>query len=205
MSTATEKGIVSLDHKNVQVLAGQKQDVEDVQPVLDPDDETSRYLETLRNEYGSTWNGPDDPENPYNWPSWRKVAIGVIFFLGQLVTLMSASTIVAALGDISRDLKIDNYTAQIVFSTSFLSLAIGIFVTAAFSEVTGRKGIWLSCNAWYILWNALCPLGSSKTLMIMGRLMTGIGASGVITLTGPVIPDMSGKREGGKSLAIASF
>lgn len=52
MSTATEKSIVSSDQKNVPVLAGQKQDVESVQIVLDPDDETSRYLETLRKEYG---------------------------------------------------------------------------------------------------------------------------------------------------------
>ncbi|TGO21131.1 hypothetical protein BPAE_0238g00020 [Botrytis paeoniae] len=113
--------------------------------------------------------------------------------------------IAAALGDISRDLKIDDYTAQIIFSTYFLGLAIGLFVAAASSEVTGRKGIWLFCNAWYILWNALCPLGNSKALMITGRLMTGSGASGGITLTGPVMADMYGKRERGKSLAIASF
>ncbi|TGO50452.1 hypothetical protein BCON_0183g00150 [Botryotinia convoluta] len=187
MSTATEKDIVSPDNKTSLVLAGRKQDVESVQPVLDSDDEGSRHLETLRKEYGvcqssSTWNGPDDPENPYNWPSWRKITIGVVFSLGQLVTLMSASMIAAALGDISRDLKIDDYTAQIVFSTYFLGLAIGPFMAAAFSEVTGRKGIWLFCNAWYILWNALCPLGNSKALMITGRLMTGIGASGGITV-----------------------
>ncbi|KAJ8064155.1 hypothetical protein OCU04_006508 [Sclerotinia nivalis] len=41
--------------------------------------------------------------------------------------------------------------------------------------------------------------------MITGRLMTGIGASGGITLTGPVMADMYGKRERGKSLAIESF
>ncbi|KAF7866988.1 uncharacterized protein EAF02_009774 [Botrytis sinoallii] len=116
--------------------------------------------------------------------------------------------IAAALGDISRDLRIDNHTAQIIFSTYFLDLAIGSFVAAAFSEVTGRKG-------------------NSKALMITARLMTGIRASGGITvcittkrsipqssltdgchsskLTGPVIADMYGKRGRGKPLAIASF
>lgn len=124
-------------------------------------------------------------------------------------------------------MKIDNYTAQILFSTQLLGLAIGPFVNAAFSEVTGRKGIWLFCNVWYIVWNALCPLGNPEALMITGRLMTGIGASGGITvcittkrsipqnsltnccyclkLTGPVMADIHGKRERGKSLAITSF
>ncbi|KAF7875359.1 hypothetical protein EAF04_002531 [Stromatinia cepivora] len=113
--------------------------------------------------------------------------------------------IAAALGDISRDLNINTYTAQIIFSTYFLGLAIGPFPAAGLSEITGRRGTWLFCNAWYILWNALCPLGNSKALMITGRLMTGIGASGGITITGPVMADMYGKRERRKSPAIASF
>ncbi|TGO32489.1 hypothetical protein BHYA_0313g00110 [Botrytis hyacinthi] len=106
MNTATRKSIVFSDNRNVLVLAGQKQDVKSVQPVLDPNDEASRRLETLRNEYGSTWNGLDDLENSYNWLPWLKIAIGVIFSLGQLVTLISASMIAAALGDISRDFKL---------------------------------------------------------------------------------------------------
>ncbi|KAF7904023.1 hypothetical protein EAF00_001357 [Botryotinia globosa] len=158
MSTATEKGIVSLDHKKVPVLAGQKQDVEDIQPVLDPDDETSRYLEMLRNEYG---------------PSWRKIAIGVMFSLGQLVTLMSASMIAAALGDISRDLKIDKYTAQILFSTYFLGAGGGITICITANRSIAQRS---STDCCY----------SSK-------------------LTGPVLADIYGKRERGKSLAIASF
>lgn len=77
------------------------------------------------------------------------------------MTLISASMIAAALGDISRDLNIDNYTAQIIFSIYFLGLAIGPFAAAAadFSEIR------LFCNAWYILWNAFCPLANSKALM----------------------------------------
>ncbi|KAF7907835.1 hypothetical protein BELL_0345g00070 [Botrytis elliptica] len=115
-----------------------------------------------RKEYGSTWNGSDDPENNYNWPSWRKITIGVIFPLGQLVTLMSASMIAAALGDISRDLRIDDYTAMVIFST-------------------------------YIFY--LLSRSGHRTFRV----------SGGITLTGPVMADVYGKRERGKSLAIASF
>lgn len=36
------------------------------------------------------WNGPDDPENPYNWPSWSKVThCGVISALTFLTPLAS--------------------------------------------------------------------------------------------------------------------
>lgn len=126
--------------------------------------------------------------------------------------LISASMIAAALGDVSRDLKVVGYTAQIIFSTYFLGLATGLFVAAAFSEVTSRKDTWLFCNAW---WDSLCPLGNSKALMIAVRLVTETGASSGIAvhintkrpistssstdcchsskLTGPIMADMYGK------------
>jgi MFS family permease len=95
---------------------------------------------------------------------------------------MSASMIAAALGDIERDVGIDSSTAQIVFSTYFLGLGFGPFLIAAWAEMGGRKHVWLFANAWYILWNAICPVGSSKALLIVGRLMAGFGASAGVTV-----------------------
>ncbi|KAL1852399.1 hypothetical protein Daus18300_012233, partial [Diaporthe australafricana] len=180
-----------------------------------------KRLEQLRNHYGvriiqqflatyylsklSTWDGPDDPDDPYNWASWRKVTTGIIFSFGQLVTLMTASMIAAALGDISADLGIDAATAQIFFATYFLGLAFGPFLSAAFAEVYGRKWVWVAGNIWYILWNGISPVGNSKDLMIVSRLMTGFGASAGVTLTGPTMADMYGKKERGKAVAIASL
>ncbi|KAK7713710.1 hypothetical protein SLS63_012025 [Diaporthe eres] len=153
----------------------------------------------------STWDGPDDPDDPYNWAPWRKIIIGVIFSFGQLVTLMTASMIAAALVDISDDLGVDAATAQIVFATYFLGLAFGPFFSAAFAEVYGRKWVWVAGNVWYILWNGISPVGSSKSLMIVGRLMTGFGASAGVTLTGPTMADMYGKKDRGKAVAISSL
>lgn len=95
---------------------------------------------------------------------------------------MTASMIAAALSDISDDLSINAATAQIVFATYFLGLAFGPFVSAAFAEVYGRKWVWVAGNIWYILWNGISPVGHSKNLMIVGRLMTGFGASAGVTV-----------------------
>ncbi|WQF90159.1 Putative major facilitator superfamily, MFS transporter superfamily [Colletotrichum destructivum] len=148
-----------------------------------------------------SWNGSDDPENPYNWPSLRKISISVIVSFGQLVTLMSTSMMAAALGRISHDLGIDESTTQVTFSIFILGLAFAPFPIASFSEMYGRKPVWLFCNAFYVLWNALCPVGSLPALMIISRFLAGSGAS----LTGPIMADMYRKEERGKSLAIATF
>ncbi|KAF9697725.1 hypothetical protein EKO04_004193 [Ascochyta lentis] len=162
-------------------------------------------LEQLRRDYGSTWVSTTDPEDPYNWPSHRKIIIGTVFSFGQLVPIMSASMIAAALDDISHDLKISASITQITLSSYFLGMAFAPFLIAAMSEMYGRKRVWIACNAWYILWNALCPVGNSAPLMIVGRFMTGAGASVGVTLNGPVMADMYGKSERGRSLAIVTL
>jgi hypothetical protein len=51
-----------------------------------------------------TWDGPDDIQNPLNWSSSSKTSTTVLMSLGQLVTLMSTSMMVAALPQIGEDL-----------------------------------------------------------------------------------------------------
>ncbi|KAI1373221.1 putative florfenicol exporter [Hypoxylon crocopeplum] len=174
-------------------------------PPQDAEAEAEKRLARLLSQYGATWDGPHDPNDPYNWPEWRKVSMGLIFSVGQLVTLMSASIIAAALGDISRDLGVDASTAQITLSIYFLGLGVGPFFIAALCEMDGRKRIWVASNLWYILWNALCPVGLSQALMIIARFLAATGAGAGITLTGPVMADMYHAKDRGKSLAIASF
>ncbi|KAI5927656.1 major facilitator superfamily domain-containing protein [Camillea tinctor] len=163
-----------------------------------------RRLERLKKRHGVSIP-PGDPEDPYNWPSSRKISIGIIFSVGQLVTLMSSSITAAALDDISADLGIGPATTQITFSTYFLGLAFGPIFIAAVCEMNGRKNIWIAANLWYILWNSLCPVGYSKGLMIAGRFLAATGASAGITLTAPVMADMYRAEKRGKSLAIATF
>lgn len=68
------------------------------------------------------------------------------------------------------------------FSIFILGLAFAPFPIASMSEMYGRKPVWLFCNAFYVLWNALCPVGHSPALMVIGRFLAGSGASVGITV-----------------------
>lgn len=130
----------------------------------------------------SAWDGPDDPENPYNWPFWYKIVTGLLYSLGQLVTLMSASMIAPALPLIAADLHMTPSTAQLSFSVYFLGLGFAPLLIGPLCEVFGRKPVWAACNVWYILWNALCPVGNSQAMLVIGRLMAAAGASAGVTV-----------------------
>jgi hypothetical protein len=55
------------------------------------------------------WDGPNDPENPYNWPTWKK-----IFNCG----LVSAMTFVAPLGSCKKpSLRISHFVISFVLTS----------------------------------------------------------------------------------------
>jgi len=118
---------------------------------------------------------------------------------------MSASMMAAALPQISRDLGIDISTTQLSFSIYVLGLGFAPIIIAAMSEMYGRKPVWLACNAWYVLWNALCPVGMSHGLLIAGRFLAGSGAGVGNTLTGPIMADMYRAKDRGRSQALAGL
>ncbi|KAK1983492.1 major facilitator superfamily transporter [Colletotrichum cereale] len=151
------------------------------------------------------WIGVDDPDDPYNWSAPRKISTSAIVSLGQLVSFMSVSMMAPVLSRVARDLDINEFTTQITFSLFLLGVVFAPFPIASFSETYGRKPVWLFFNALYVLWNALCPVGHSLALMVVGRFLAGFGASVGITLTGPIMTDMYRKEDRGKSLALVTL
>ncbi|GAM41495.1 hypothetical protein TCE0_042r14657 [Talaromyces pinophilus] len=136
------------------------------------------------------WDGPDDPNDPYNWPTARKVTISIIISLSQLVCLMTTSVVAPALPQIAADLNLSASRAQLAFSIFVLGQAFGPFVIAPMSEVFGRKPVWVVCVVFFIFWNSICPVGKSQAVLI---------------LAGPIAADMFRQEDRGKSLALASM
>ncbi|KAH8697387.1 major facilitator superfamily domain-containing protein, partial [Talaromyces proteolyticus] len=152
-----------------------------------------------------TWDGPDDPTNPYNWSSRRKIAMAITISLGQLVCLMTTSVVAPALPQMASDLRLGESETQISFSIFVLGQAFGPFLIGPLSEVFGRKPMWIGGNIFYIVWNTLCPVGKSKAMLVVGRFLAGAGASSGVNLSGPIMADMYRKEDRGKSLAIATL
>ncbi|KXJ87881.1 major facilitator superfamily domain-containing protein [Microdochium bolleyi] len=145
------------------------------------------------------------PENPHNWPTFRKVTIILIVSLSHLATTMSASMMAASLGQIADELSMSPATTLLASSIFVLGLGFGPFIVGPMSELYGRRPVWIACNMWYILWNSLCPAGRSAGMLIASRLLAGFGASCGIGLLAPVSADLYGAADRGKSIAIATF
>ncbi|KAG9522882.1 MFS multidrug transporter-like protein, partial [Aureobasidium melanogenum] len=152
-----------------------------------------------------TWNGAEDPANPYNWPAWRKWTVTLLTSCGGLVTLMTGTMMAPALGQISRDLHTTESTTQMTLSIYVLSFAFGPMVLAPMTEVFGRKPVWLVSGCFYVLWNTVCGFSHSNGLMIASRFFAGLGASAEFAVTNPVLSDCWLSEQRGHSFSISTF
>lgn len=152
-----------------------------------------------------TWDGDDDPENPYNWKQARKWAITILLSFGGLVTLMSGAMLAPALQDIAHDFNTDENTAQIILSIYVFAFAFGPMVLAPCTEVFGRRPVWIICTCYYIVWNTAAGFTKSSGLLVLCRIMSGLGASAEFAVSSPVLADIWTSDQRGKSYAISTF
>ncbi|KAF8867034.1 putative MFS transporter [Acephala macrosclerotiorum] len=150
-----------------------------------------------------TWDGPDDFENPKNWPMKRKWMASVPMSLFNFLAAMSSATAAPALSTIQRDLDIKSNTLLImILSVYFLGSAIIPLFAAPLSEIFGRLIVLQLSNMFYIVFNTLCGAATSQNELIAFRFLAGMGGAGPQALGSGINGDLFRPHERGKAVAI---
>ena len=82
-----------------------------------------------------------------------------------------------ALSIIAHDLKLDMAGANLTLSIYVLAYAFGPLLLAPFTEIYGRRPVWLFCGTFYLIFNTICGFAHDNATMIAARFLAGIGAS----------------------------
>ena len=85
--------------------------------------------------------------------------------------------IAPALPALSRDLHMSDANAQLTLSVYVLAFAFGPIILAPFTEIFGRRPVWLICGVWYTVWNIVCGFSHNKGTLVASRFLSGFGAS----------------------------
>jgi MFS family permease len=96
---------------------------------------------------------------------------------GGLVTMMSGSMIAPALPALSHDLHMSEANAGLALSIFILAFAVGPMTLAPFTEIYGRRPVWLICGAFYSVWSVVGGFSSNKGTLIASRFLSGFAAS----------------------------
>ncbi|KAL4865826.1 hypothetical protein BDV12DRAFT_145095 [Aspergillus spectabilis] len=153
-----------------------------------------------------TWNGPDDPDNPKNWPMRKKWLIVLMVSSFTFISPVSSSMVAPALTTLAKDLHItDAVESQLTLSVFVLAYAVGPLFLGPLSEIYGRVIVLQLSNLFYLIFNIACAVSQTKTQMIVFRFFSGLGGSAPLAVGGGVLSDCFTPEQRGKSIAIYSL
>jgi hypothetical protein len=125
-----------------------------------------------------TWDGPNDPENPKNWPSSRKWSVMLIVSLYTFISPVSSTMVAPALTYIGDDFNIKSEVLlELTLSIFILAYAIGPLFLGPLSETYGRTIVLQLANLFYLAFNIGCGVSQSKGQIIAFRFLSGLGGS----------------------------
>ena len=124
--------------------------------------------------------------------------------LGGFVTLMSGSMIAPALPALGRDLHMTASEAESGLSIFILAFAFGPLILAPFTEVYGRKPVWIVSGFVYAGWSVVSGFSQNKATLIASRFLSGIGGSVDFVIALPVMSDIWPPEQRGQSFALVN-
>jgi len=152
------------------------------------------------------WDGPSDPQNPYNWPTWRKVTNCGLVSLLTFVTPLASSIFAPGVPGLMRDFQSsDSLLAAFVVSVYVLGFALGPLLWAPLSELYGRVPIYHFCNIMFIGFIVGCALAPSLSALVVFRLLSGICGACPLTNGGGSIADQISQEKRAVAMSLFSI
>ncbi|KAJ5375921.1 hypothetical protein N7509_012807 [Penicillium cosmopolitanum] len=152
------------------------------------------------------WDGPDDPENPKNWPNKKKWAATITVSFFTFISPVSSSMVAPALSSIAAEFNVtDQVVSQLMLSVFVLAYAVGPLFLGPLSEIYGRVIVLQLSNLFFLVFNIGCAVSQTKVQMIVCRFFAGLGGSAPLAVGGGVLSDCFRPEERGKSIAIYSL
>ncbi|KAK3942030.1 mfs multidrug transporter [Diplogelasinospora grovesii] len=133
--------------------------------------------------------GPDDPENPKNWPLWyRSWVIFAVSFSTWVVVLYSTSY-TASIPGLMDEYHVRNQSIVTLGVTTYLlGLAVGSLIVAPMSELYGRRPVFIICLVVFAVLVIPCALATSLAEIIVVRFFGAVfGAAMVSNSPGTVV------------------
>jgi multidrug resistance protein len=150
------------------------------------------------------WDSDSDPENPQNWPTWRKVTNAGLISLTVFVTPLASSVFAPAVRQMMADFGSDNVElSAFVVSIFVLGFAFGPMLMAPLSEVYGRVPIYHVANCGCVVFTVACALAPNLGALVTFRFFAGFFGSAPLTNGGGSIADMFNQQQ--RTAAMSAF
>ncbi|KAI8938095.1 hypothetical protein NX059_005765 [Plenodomus lindquistii] len=142
--------------------------------------------------------------NPFDWTNKRKQFTVVVSCIITALTAFSAGAYAPGAGQMSEEWGVSRVATLVGITTFTTGFGIAPMVLAPFSEINGRRPMFIASGIILVV----CQLGSGLTQsyagMLVVRFFVGVGGSTFSTMVGGVIADTYGESDRNAPMALFS-
>ena len=150
--------------------------------------------QTIRREDGTSVElvtfPPGDPENPRNWPLWRKWSIVVVIAFIDLTVSFAASGFSPAATKFAKNFEVSSEVATLGLSMTVWGFALGPMTLAPLSEYYGRSPIYIASYGTYLFFILGTALVKTLGGFLVLRFISGWFCAVTIANFGGTIADL---------------
>ncbi|CCH61208.1 hypothetical protein TBLA_0E01510 [Henningerozyma blattae CBS 6284] len=155
--------------------------------------------------YEVTFDGPDDPMHPFNWPLWKRSVLSLLLCLDCLNVSVGSSIFSSGMPQLEEKYHIIEVVAILGVTLYVLGFAFSPVIYAPLSELYGRRGvIVISAFGFSLFQFAVATAENIQTIMICRFFAGFLGAAPF-----PVVPaafaDMFDTNLRGKAICLFSM
>jgi multidrug resistance protein len=125
-----------------------------------------------------------------------------VLFLGVLMAALDIAIVAPALPAIREYFALDERTVAWVFNVFVLFNLVGVPLMARLSDGYGRRTVYLIDVSLFVLGALTVALAPTFAVLLVGRMLQGLGASGIFPVASAVVGDLFPPEKRGRTLGI---
>ncbi|GEQ67883.1 hypothetical protein JCM33374_g1549 [Metschnikowia sp. JCM 33374] len=159
----------------------------------DTDKQTVRSATVAEDRIIVTWDGEDDPENPYNWPLVYKVLFVAKIGLLTAFVYMASAIYTPGISEIMKEMHVNRVLATLPLTLFVFGYGIGPMVLCPLSEDArfGRSSIYIVTLFLFFILQVPTALVKDITSLSVLRFLAGFFASPCLATGGASIGDVT--------------
>ncbi|KAL8868719.1 MAG: hypothetical protein Q9174_004803 [Haloplaca sp. 1 TL-2023] len=151
--------------------------------------------------------GPPPPDlrsyvSPFTWSESRKTITTWLSCFVTVITAYTAGSYSPAAQQMMNEWNVSRTAVYVGITTFTTGFATAPMILAPFSELNGRKPVFIATGVLFVICQLCCAVTRSFPGMLVARFFTGVGGSTFSTMVGGVVSDIYHTEDRNKPMAL---
>ncbi|WKT51633.1 MFS transporter superfamily [Fusarium oxysporum f. sp. vasinfectum] len=164
--------------------------------------EHREYLETRHGTVNKFPLPSADPEEPLNWPAWKKNTTLITLSLHSLIATYTPNSVSPAFLIISKDFNVSVSTATYLLGAALLPMGLSSLLWVPISNRFGRRPMWLMASLLPACFNIGLALVDNFPGQVVLEVLSGFFLSPALTLVSAVVTELFFWEERGQKMGM---